>query len=183
MLKEKDVLEVYDLKDMLFKTGTIYGEKEAYRLKDENGNICIYTHKEVREMITALGTALLDLGLKNKRIAIIGENSFEWQIAYLAVVCGVGTVVPLDKSLPETELARLIGRSQVEAIFFTDKNEESLKNIVYSGIGKLRTLISMNSKQNSQGIYSEMELIKRGKHLLENGNTEYENIKIGIIKI
>ena len=178
MLKEKDVLEVYDLKDMLVKTGTIYGEKEAYRLKDENGNICIYTHKEVREMITALGTALLDLGLKNKRIAIIGENSFEWQIAYLAIVCGVGTVVPLDKSLPETELARLIGRSQVEAIFFTDKNEESLKNIVYSGIGKLRTLISMNSKQNSQGIYSEMELIKRGKHLLENGNTEYENIKI-----
>ena len=35
MLNEKDVLEVYDLKDMLVKTGAIYGDKEAYKIKDE----------------------------------------------------------------------------------------------------------------------------------------------------
>ena len=51
-------------------------------------------------MIDALGTALINMGLKNKRIAVIGENRLEWEIAYLAIVCGTGIVVPLDKSLP-----------------------------------------------------------------------------------
>ena len=78
-------------------------------------------------MIDNLGTALISLGLKNKRIAIIGENRFEWEIAYLAVVCGVGTVVPLDKSLPENELRKVIARSEVEGIIYSGKYEEQLK--------------------------------------------------------
>ena len=64
-------------------------------------------HQEVREQINALGTALIDMGLnKNKRIAVIGENRYEWEIAYLAIVCGTGIVVPFDKSLPENELKK-----------------------------------------------------------------------------
>lgn len=63
-------------------------------------------------MVDALGTALIDMGLKGKRIAVIGENRFEWEIAYLSVVCGTGIVVPLDKSLPENELKSLIDRSE-----------------------------------------------------------------------
>ena len=27
-----------------------------------------------------LGTALIDMGLKDKRIAVIGENRYEWEI-------------------------------------------------------------------------------------------------------
>ena len=178
MNKEKVVLEVCDLKDMLEKTGKLYGEKDAYIIKDENNGYITYTHKEVREMINSLGTALLDLGLKNKRIAVIGENRFEWQIAYLAEVCGVGTIVPLDKSLPENELKRLIERSGVEAIFYTEKNEEKIKNILVSGTGCLKHIISMDLKEHIKGIYSERELIERGRKLIASGNTEYENIKI-----
>ena len=31
-------------------------------------------------MIDALGTALIDIGLKDKRIAVIGENRYEWEM-------------------------------------------------------------------------------------------------------
>ena len=102
-------LEITDLKDMLNKTKKLYGERPAYKIKrkDDNTKYDIYTHKEVRDMVDALGTALINMGLKNKRIAIIGENCYQWEIAYLAVVCGTGIVVPLDKSLPENELNSL----------------------------------------------------------------------------
>ena len=101
-------IEITDLKDMLKKTKEEFGERPAYKIRVEENKYKIYTHKEVRDMIDALGTALISFNLKGKRIAVIGENRFEWEIAYLAIACGTGIVVPLDKSLPENELKRLI---------------------------------------------------------------------------
>ena len=109
-------LKITDLKDMLAKTNELYGDKVAYKLKKEDGKYKTYTHRQVREMVDALGTALINLGLKGKRIAVIGENRYEWEIAYLSIVCGTGIVVPLDKSLTEIELKKLIKKSEVEAI-------------------------------------------------------------------
>ena len=106
-------IEITDLKDMLKKSGEKYGEKIAYKIRQENEYKEI-THSEVRKMVDGLGTKLIDMGLKDKRIAVIGENRYEWEIAYLSIVCGTGTVVPLDKSLPENELESLIERSAAD---------------------------------------------------------------------
>ena len=172
------VLEITDLKDMLNKTEKLYGDRPAYKIKEKNGEYKIYTHKQAREMINALGTALINLGLKGKRIAVIGKNRYEWEIAYLAVTCGVGTIVPLDKSLPENELKRLIERSEIEAIFYAEEYEESLKRIILHNTGKLKHLISMDSIENRHGIYSQKELIETGKKLIAEGNKKYINTKI-----
>ena len=173
-----EYIEITDLKDMLNKTKELYGSKIAYKIKKENGNYTNYTHKQVRDMIDCLGTALIDMGLKNKRIAVIGGNSCEWEIAYLSIVCGTGTVVPLDKSLPENELKSLIERSEVEAIFFEQKYEEILEKMKYAGVGKLKHLISMNILEHKDGIYSQKELIKVGKKMIENGDKRFVDAKI-----
>lgn len=171
-------IEITDLKDMLKKTGIEYGERPAYKIRIAENKYKIYTHKEVRDMVDALGTALISLNLKGKRIAVIGENRFEWEIAYLAIVCGTGIVVPLDKSLPENELKRLIERSGVEAIFYSGKYQDKLKKMVLEGTGKLKHLISMDTKTHSNGIYSQSELIEIGNVLLKNGNREFLDSKI-----
>ena len=172
-----DYLKINDLKDMLNKTGRLYADKPAYRIKVEEGKY-IYTHKEVRDMINNLGTALINLGLKGKRIAVIGENRYEWEIAYLSIVCGTGIVVPLDKSLPANELELLIERSDVEAIFYTKKYSDIIQNIKFSEKNKLKHLISMDNDENCEGIYSQKELIREGKKLIEEGNNEFLNAKI-----
>ena len=173
-----DHLEITDLKDMLNKTKKLYGEKPAYKIKIENGKYEIFTHNEIREMIDALGTSLINLGLKGKRIAVIGENRYEWEIAYLSIVCGTGIVVPLDKSLPENELKELIERSEIEAIFYSKKYEESIKRIRYSHKNKLKHLIAMDLNSHSEGIYSQKELIETGKKLIDKGNREFINAEI-----
>ncbi len=176
--KENEIVEISNLKDMLNKTKNIYANNIAYKIRVEPNRYRTITHLEVREMIDNLGTALISLGLKNKRIAIIGENRFEWEIAYLAVVCGVGTVVPLDKSLPENELRKVIARSEVEGIIYSGKYEEQLKKMVLEGVGNLRTLISMDAKTIHNGIYSETELIQIGNIQIQNGNREFLDSKI-----
>ena len=173
-----DYLKINDLKDMLNKTGRLYADKPAYRIKVEEGKYQIYTHKEVRNMINNLGTALINLGLKGKRIAVIGENRYEWEIAYLSIVCGTGIVVPLDKSLPANELELLIERSDIEAIFYTKKYSDIIQNIKFSEKNKLKHLISMDSDEHGEGIYSQKELIQTGKKLIEEGNKEFLNAQI-----
>ena len=136
-------LEVRDIKDMLKKTGELYGDRPAYKYKtDVPGEFRTISHGEVREMVDNLGTALISLlNLKGKRIAIIGENRYEWEVSYFSVVAGTGIVVPLDKALPENELESLIRRSEVEAIFYSRPYEETLKRLAKDGDVALKHLI------------------------------------------
>ena len=178
MSTKKSIIEITDLKDMLEKTGKQYANKTAYKIRIEEGKYKEITHKQAREMVDALGTTLIHMGLKNKRIAVIGENRYEWEIAYLSIVCGTGIVVPLDKSLPENELKSLIERSEVEAIFYTKKYEKKLKKIKNSGRNKLKYLISMDLEKNKDGIYSQKQLIEEGEKLIKSGNREFIDAKI-----
>ena len=164
-------IEITDLKDMLKKSGEKYGEKIAYKIRQENGYKEI-THNEVRKMVDGLGTKLIDMGLKDKRIAVIGENRYEWEIAYLSIVCGTGTVVPLDKSLPENELESLIERSKAEAIICSQKYVEILKKT------KLKYIISMDLENDNDGIISQKRLISEGIQLVKSGDTSFTNAKI-----
>ena len=173
-----DCMEITELKDMLKKSGEQFKDKIAYKIKIEEGKYKTYTHEEVRKMIDGLGTALIDIGLKDKRIAVIGENRLEWEIAYLAIVCGVGTVVPLDKSLPKNELENLIDRSKVEAIVYSKKYEETLEDIKIRGVGKLKHLISMDLDEHTNGIYSQKELIQIGEKLVADGDRRYTDAQI-----
>ena len=55
---------------------------------------------------------------------------------------------------------------------------EVIKKIKYSGKNKLKHLIAMDICEHSEGIYSQEELIKKGKMLLEEGNREFIDSKI-----
>jgi len=171
--------EYRDLKDMLKKSGEKHGDRPAYVFKtDKKDEFRYITHKEVRLDVDALGTKLIKMGLKDKRIAVISENRYEWGVCYLAVCCGTGLVVPLDKSLPENELRSLIERSEVEAIFYSKKYNEIMNKVKEEKIGKLSIFISMDLEKEEKGILSFKELINQGKELLDNGNKEFVDATI-----
>lgn len=173
------IVEITDLKDMLKKSGELYGDRSAYRFKtDEPGKFKIITHREYREMVDALGTAFIKLGLKDKRIAVIGENRYEWGLSYLAIACGTGIVVPLDKALPENEIKSLIERSGVEAICYSKKYDEIMKKFKADGVGNLKHLISMDLEKHEDGVYSIKELVERGKELIKEGDRNFLDAKI-----
>ena len=168
-----------DLKDMLNKSGEKYGDRPAYLFRtDKPGKLREITHREFREQITQLGTKLIDMGLKDKRIAVIGENCYEWAVSYLAVVTGTGIVVPLDKALPENEIESLILRSEVEAIFYTNKYTEIMNKIKEKHNTKIQYFISMNSEKNENDIYSFKQLIEEGEELVKNGDRRFIDAKI-----
>lgn len=174
-----DVMKFRDLKEMLQKSGEVYGDRPAYIFKtEEEGKFREITHKEFRNDINNLGTALIDLGLKNKRIAVISENRYEWCVAYLAIVTGTGIVVPLDRALPDNEIENLILRSEVEAIFYSNKYSEVMNRLKEQGNTNIKYFISMDLEQEQNGIYAEKQLIDQGKKLIEQGNRDFLDAKI-----
>ncbi|MDI9497349.1 MAG: AMP-binding protein [Bacillota bacterium] len=108
--------------DMLRRGRELYRNSPAYMFRRRpNGRVYIRTYEELVTDVEALGTALMSLGFADAFIAVTGENSYEWAVAYNAVCCGVGVIVPLDRMLPEVEVVNLAQRARVRAMFVTPK--------------------------------------------------------------
>ena len=185
MAKEKMIFT--DLKDMLNKTEELYKDRPAFKLETKTpGELKIITHKEYREQIRALGTSLVALGLQGERIAVISENRYEWGLAYLAIATGTGVVVPLDRALPPNEIESLIERSEVKAIFYSSKYNETMDEIREAGKSKIKYFISMDLTEKSGEVYSQKELTEKGNKLIETGDRRFleskiDNEKMGIM--
>ena len=171
--------KINDLKDMLEQSAKIFDDKPAFIFKtDKPDKYDSIDYDDYKEQVDELGTALIDMGLKDKRIAVIGENRYEWALSYMAVVAGTGVVVPLDKSLPEVEIESLIMRSEVEAIFYTKTYKDTMKRIRQENKYNLKYYICMDKEDLQDGEFYIYDLKEKGEELLKKGNEEFVNAKI-----
>ena len=171
--------KINDLKDMLEQSAKIFDDKPAFIFKtDKPDKYDSIDYDDYKEQVDELGTALIDMGLKDKRIAVIGENRYEWALSYMAVVAGTGVVVPLDKSLPEVEIESLIMRSEVEAIFYTKTYKDIMKRIREENKYNLKYYICMDKEDLQDGELYIYDLKEKGEELLKNGNKEFIDAKI-----
>ena len=96
------------------------------------------------------------MGFKGKRIALIGENRYEWVLSYLAVTCGGMVIAPLDKALPDKEITSLIKRSEVDAVIYEKKHQELFEKLKADEEINLNTLICIDKKDiNEDGQKNE----------------------------
>ncbi len=150
--------EITDLRDMIRKSSEMYAERSAFLVK-KNGKYEPVTYMQYMADINALGTKLVDMGLKGEKIAVIGEASYSWAVTYLAVVCGVGVIVPLDKELPKEEIDNLINIANVKMIIHSPKVKTIDKDT------KVDYKVCMGEELDA--------LIEDGKRLLKEGNREF----------
>ncbi len=175
----KESRPIADLKHMLETSVQAYGDNVAFMQKfHKDEPYKSITYKEAFETVNALGTALINAGLKNKRIAVIGENCYQWATSYLAVICGTGVVVPLDKELGASELGQLIKESQASAVMFTEKYTDIFKEIKENGDSQLEILIKLNGDKQEENILTWSGLIAEGKKLLEKGDRRFIDAEI-----
>lgn len=126
-----EIEKVSNFKELINRSAKLYPDKVAfiYKKNPKDTTYITHTYKQLKDDITNLGTALIDLGLSKKRIAIIAPNRYEWCVSYLAVTTSGMIVVPLDKALPTNEIESSIIRSQVEAVIFDKKYIDVFENL------------------------------------------------------
>lgn len=154
-----------------------YSKKDAFIVKSQENNEIKYTHisfEEFGKQIKNLAEGLIDLGLEGKRIAIIGHNSYNWVKSYIATICSVGIVMPLDKGLQPSELELSLKRGKADAIIFEDEYLETIKNIRQYNQTSVKNFISMTELEKNEGFVSLKDLEEKGKKILEKTENEKE---------
>ena len=172
-----DATKMRDFRELVNRYSTLYSEQFAFEYKEtpnSQEHIKI-TYAQFADDIKSLGTALLNMGLSEKKVAIIGPNRYEWCTSYLAITTSNMIVVPLDRALPANEIEDLIIRSKAEAVIFDKKYADVFSKLANEKKSNLSLYICMDNLENFT-TYSS--LIQKGHSLLINGDNKYDSIEI-----
>jgi len=133
-----------NLREMILASGRQYGSLAAFRFRpDPSAEPVTRSYAAFNDDWQALGTILTHLGYQGKRIAVIGENSYNWCVTHTAVLNGVGISVPLDRLLPPAEVITLLERGGVSAVFYDAAFQDVLLKAVSRLPGQIGLLCCM----------------------------------------
>ena len=169
-----------NIRDILANSVKLYPNHVAFKIKNKQGKEVTYTeitYSKLQEEMNQFGTGLMTLGYKDKRVAVIGKNSYPWALTYCTVLSGLGILVPLDKGLPEAEIELSLKRSKAEVIVFDKEYEDIIKKILEKGDTSLNKCICMTDTE-VEGFTTIEAVRKLGKEELEKGNREYLDAEI-----
>ena len=169
---------VHDFRTLVSYCANTYGSRTAFTIKDKDKKLHNISFIDFKNNIKELGSALLDLGLERKKIAIIAPDRYEWCCSYFAISTANCIVVPLDYLLPKVEMTRLIIESQVDAIIFDQKYADWMKEAFYNKDSALKYLICMDYTSDMDNVLSFSNLLKRGKVLIDNKQSKYDSVKV-----
>ena len=162
------------IRDIINNSNNKYKDAIAIQEK-KNKKIVSYTYEQLRNDVYALGTKLIDMGLKDKHIAIVGENSYNWIVSYLAIITGVGVAVPLDKELDSEQISKLLEKGDASAVLFSKGFLSSIDEIIENS--KLEFAACLNDTDK----YTDVQtLINEGRQLINEGSTVYEDSIVNV---
>ena len=167
---------------MLLNSVLAYGKRDAFRIKTPQGGIRSISFDQLYRDVNALGTALMHLGAKDRHIAVIGENSYEWVVTYLATINGVGVSVPVDKELSEEDIAVILNQSDASVIVFSAGFAKIIQSVLPL-VPKVTICINMHSQSEQEGILSFSYLLQIGRRLLRSGDESFIKARIDAEKM
>ena len=178
MRKQREVKEFENVKEIIYNSAKEYSNNVAFIKKEQINKKAEYTnitYKDLLNQINYYGTKLYDMGLKNKRIAIVGRNRYEWILAHLTNLLGGIVSIPLDKDLQIDELENSLIRSKADVVVFDEKYIEKIQKIKDDNNTNIKEYISMSKLE---GFLDMNSLLEQGKEIYEKGNKEFVETKI-----
>ncbi len=172
-LYETTVFE--DFRVMTENVAKRYPDKKAVTFKKDprDKEWQSITFAKARDDQRDLGTALMEKGCTDTRVAIIGAASYAWMISYYALMATGAVTVPIDKELPAPDMASILKSAGCSFAFV---GSESLEKAKEASEGMEITFFSLD--MDSESPDSFYGLIARGGALCASGDNRYYDYKI-----
>lgn len=164
------------LYDMLYTVSEKYGDKTAFILKDKSGYTYNVSYYNFVKDVESIGISLINHGFYNKKIALIGKNSYKWAITYLAASI-VGIVVPIDKELHSDDVINFLNISEASVILGDNKNLEKILEDK-SKIDHEISFINFDLKSDDSSFLGFDSFRSSGLYNLENDLNPFKKIKL-----
>ena len=150
-----------------------FGENIAFKYK-ENKELQEVTYSKFAEDIKKIAEVALDSDIK--RVAVIGNNRYEWCVTYLGVTTAGKIIVPLDKALTNIEIEKLLQRSKADVIVYDEKYQEAVDEAIKQGCN-IKYKVCMDNTEK-EGVIKFSDLLEKGKKIIESGKTKYDEVNI-----
>lgn len=148
-----------------------YGSRKALTFYEDDGTEKSYTFLEFSKDIEACMDTICRYRMQGKHIAIVGENSYEWAVAFWAVTCTGGTAVAVDVEQTADEIMKAVRYADSEALILSE---------TYEGIlGKRRPVgrcLVMGKKQTDDSFGRFIEEGRKQEYAYEV-HTAFENVE------
>lgn len=122
-----EVRHIRDFKDLIDQSEKLFSERPAYKLKNKDNVYYEVTYNNFRHSIYYLANSLLNDGYNRTHIAVVGANSYNWSVTYLAVTCSDNIIVPIDKELTPDNMMDVIKDSDSTVLFGDKKYIKSIE--------------------------------------------------------
>ena len=154
------VEQISNLKELVNLTAEKYSDNPAFTFAREKETVTV-SYRQFKSDVEALGTALFDLGIQDKKVALIGENSYEWILTYFAAANGGNIIVPLDRELMAPDAYALINSSGADVFVYSEEYSDIAEYLKEHDSG---SLLYINMDSFTEYIVKGKELIKQGKN-------------------
>ncbi len=158
-----DVRDIFTVRDIVLDGERLFADNCAFLYREGKG-VREVTYQEMAGDVRAFSTYLNSRGLEGEKIGVLGKNSYEWALTYLAVCAGTGVIVPLDKELKAEELQYVINDSELSAIVYMGGMEDKINALT----GDFLCLPAENMT----------DMLRVGENLLATGDTSFADHKI-----
>lgn len=167
-----------NMRELINYGAETYNTSDAFILKEKKGKEISYRQInfiEFRNHVNWFGTGMMERGLEGKRIAVMGNNCYQWCLGYFSTLSGLGMCVPLDKALPYDELESSLARSYADVLIFDKAHVENVEKLKAEGKTSVTEYICMD---NIEGYPTVEKIILEGKKAMEAGNDRYLSLPI-----
>lgn len=157
------------IRSILIESAEKHAERDAFLLNTKQGVFPV-KYKKFKSDTDALSVALIEiLNLRDKKIAICGKNSYEWCLSYMAVMSGVGVVVPTDKELSAEEIANILNMGKIDAVICDNQSAKKILSVIHSL--KVKPVLISCEEREKDSLIPLKFLLQRGYELLAQGYT------------
>lgn len=111
--------EYETLSQMVWQKAQKCGNQIAFQYR-QGKTIRSVTYREYLADVLAVGKFFSDRCNGRSHIAILGENSYQWLVTFMAVIKSGNIAVPLDKELDATEIGNLLAHSNSQICIYSD---------------------------------------------------------------
>lgn len=174
-----NIIPIYSIGQFNRMIGEDYSERVLFKYFGKSKEVEEMTYGTFSENVNKLCAAFEELGLRGKRIAVVGESCPEWVMTYVATL-SIGSVsVPLDKELAIDEFFNFLDRSKADAIVFTKTFCKKFKDRILEGSTPMMFIpIDCDDDELTacENVILLEKLLEMGAEKVENGYlpAEYE---------
>ncbi len=158
---------VWDAVDLIAAI-KVHGDKVAYKYF-ENGKLLELTYSEYHKIVMQTTAAFSAMGLKGKRVAVIGDTSPQWLAAYVGALASGTVIVPMDKELALPEIEKFLTIVEAEAIVYSKSFNEKFVSLMDTH-PTIKHFIPVTPDENAnEKITSFDKLLELGQKALDEG--------------